>query len=193
MKKVIVFAATLAALGTTQAFAQAQNFEGFSLGANAEFDGGTSSASDRTSDSGNSTGLGLQARYDWALGPKFVLGLGTTVSTGQRTAGTYASGAGAYTSNRYSLDFMPGYAVTDDTLVYAKVSSLSATATSDNGSDTTSAQGISYGIGVRSMFSKNMYWQAGWDNYRFNDVTFNTGTTSSLKGNVLSLGVGYKF
>lgn len=193
MKKVIAIVSAIAALGTTPVFAQARNFEGFSLGANVEFDNGSSSATDGTSDNGNSTGLGLQARYDWALGDNFLLGLGATASTGKRTAGTYVSGAGAYTADRYSIDLMPGYALSDNLALYAKVSSVMANASSNDGSSTNSVQGIGYGIGLRGLFYRNMYWLAGVDSYRFNDVTFNTGATSSLKGTVFSLGVGYKF
>lgn len=193
MKKVIAIAAVLCAFGSAQAFAQARNFEGFSVGANVEADSEASNASDGSSGSSSNTGLGLQARYDWALGDRFVLGLGGTISTGNRNAGTFASGATAFTSNRYSIDLTPGYAVSKDLLVFGKLSDINATATGDDGSSTNSTQGIGYGIGVRGMVDHHVFWQAGLDHYRFNDATFNTGTTASLSGNIVSFGVGYKF
>jgi outer membrane immunogenic protein len=193
MKKIIYLATALAALASVQAHAQATNFVGFSLGANAEFDGTATNGTDGTSDAGKTTGLGLQAKYDWDLGNNFVLGLGATASTGNRQAGTYTNGTGAYTNNRYSLDLMPGYALTKDLLVYGKVSSVAANAAANDGTSTAAVQGLGYGVGVRSMITPNAYVQAGYDYYKFNDVTFATGTTASLKGNVLSLGIGYKF
>ena len=193
MKKVLAIAAAMAAFTAPQAFAQASQFEGFSLGANLEFDNASSSASDGTSDGANNTAASVQARYDWALGHNFVLGLGATMNTGNRKAGTYANGAGAYLNNRYSLDVMPGYVLGKDLLLYGKVSSVAATATADDGATSTSLQGLSYGIGLRGMMNRNLYWQAGIDTYRFNDASFATGTTASLKGSVVGLGMGYKF
>ena len=194
MKKVTAIVAAIGLLGAMQAFAQAKNFEGLSLGANMEIDHGSLSATDGSSDSNNSTRLGLQARYDWALGSQFLLGLGATFGTGHRNAGTYAlSQTDAYTKNRYSLDLMPGYAINNNLMVYGKVSALSATALSDDGTSTATVHGTGYGIGIRGLMDNSTYWQAGLDSQRFNDVTFNTGTTATFKNNVFSVGVGYRF
>lgn len=193
MKKIFLTLTTVASLVTVQAHAQAKNFEGFSLGANVEFDSASTSATDGTSDTGNNTRLGLQAQYNWAPGQNFVLGLGVSTGTGSRQAGAYASGAGAYISNRYALDLVPAYAINKDLLLFGKVSSISASVAADDGASTASVQGLGYGIGIRAMVDRNIYWQAGYDSYKFNDATFGTGTTASLKGNVVSLGLGYKF
>lgn len=193
MKKLIAATAVLAAASAVPALAQSKNFEGFSLGANVEFDRASVDTSDGSSDSGNSTGAGLQAQYAWGLGSNFVLGVGATASTGNRKAGAYATGFDAYTKDRYAFDIIPGIAVTENTLVYAKISSLSGTGASSDGSSTSSLQGMGYGLGVRGMIDRNAYWQAGYDTYRYNDVTFGNGTMASFKGNVLSVGVGYKF
>lgn len=192
MKKVTAIVAAVGMLSAMQAFAQAKNFEGLSLGANLEVDHGSMTATDGSSDSAHSTRLGLQARYDWALDNQFLLGLGASVGTGHRSAGAYLSGSEAYTKNRYSIDLMPGYAINNQLMVYGKVSALSATALSDDGVSTASVHGTGYGIGVRGLIDRNTYWQAGLDAHRFNDVTFNTNTVT-FKDNVFSVGVGYKF
>ena len=60
-------------------------------------------------------------------------------------------------------------------------------------SNTNNVQGVGYGLGVRKMVDKNVYWQVGYDQNQFNDVTYSSGTTASLKENVFSIGLGYKF
>ena len=48
-------------------------------------------------------------------------------------------------------------------------------------------------MGVRKMLDKNLYVQAGSDLNQYRDVTFSNGNTASLKENVYSIGLGYKF
>lgn len=195
MKQLFALAAVVAALSSTQAIAQAKNFEGFSLGANIDADRSTVEATGTgaISDSGNSTGLGLQAQYSWALGSNFLLGLGVTANTGNRKAGAYSNGNEAYVKDRYSIDLIPSIAVNDKVLVFAKISSVGANGTSSSGTGTASIQGLGYGLGFRALIDKNLFWQAAYDYVKFTDVTFSNGTVSSFKGNILSLGIGYKF
>ena len=195
MKKVWIATTVLAAFGALQAQAQTQtsNFEGFSAGVNGELTTGTSTASDGSSSSSQRGNVGLQARYGWGLGNNFVLGVGVSTDLGKRPAGSYANGNDVTSSQNYALDIEPGYALSKDLLLYGKASTLVANVSSDDASGTTSVQGVGYGVGVRSMLNQNTYWQLGLDNYRLNDAALNTGTTASLRGNVLSVGVGYKF
>ncbi len=194
MKKLLLTTVAFGALAASSAFAAGPtDHSGFSIGANAEFSSGASSATDGTSDTGKTTALGLQGRYDWALAPNFAIGLGASYSSGNHQAGTYASGAAASINNRYSIDVIPTVALANNFQLYGKLSSIYGSATSDDGSSTANVQGVGYGIGVRQMLDKNMYWQVGYDLNQFRDVTFSTGTTSSLRENVVSLGIGYKF
>lgn len=194
MKKVNAMVAAIGLLGAMQAFAQARNFEGMSLGANLEVDHGSITATDGSSDNSHSTRLGLQARYDWALDEQFLLGLGASVGLGQHSAGSYLGGSSAYTKNRYAIDLMPGYAINKQLMVYGKISALSATALSDDGVSTASVHGTGCGIGVRGLMDSNTYWQVGLDTNRFQDVTFSsTSNTATFRDNIFSLGVGYKF
>jgi len=195
MRKLFALTAVTAALAASQAFAQAKNHEGFSLGANAEFDRSSVEATGTgaASDSGNSTGLGLQAQYSWALGSNFLLGLGVTANTGNRKAGAYSNGNEAYIKDRYAIDLIPSIAVNDKVLVFAKVSSVGANGTSSSGTGTASIQGLGYGLGFRAMIDNKLFWQAAYDYVKFTDVTFANGTVSSFKTNILSVGIGYKF
>jgi opacity protein-like surface antigen len=194
MKKLLATTLSLGLLAVTPVFAaDPSSMSGFSVGATAEFSGGSSSATDGTSDNGRSNALGLQARYDWAITPTIAVGLGGSYSSSNHLAGTYASGVGVVTNNRYSLDVIPSIAVGNDLTLFGKVSSIYGSAASDDGVNSANVQGVGYGIGARRMLDKKTYLQVGYDVNKFNDVTFATGTTSSLKDNVFSIGVGYKF
>jgi opacity protein-like surface antigen len=194
MHKFLLTTLVLGSVAATPAFAASPNdLSGPSISATGEFASGSSSATDGTSDSGKTTSLGLQARYDWAVAPNFAIGLGGSYSSGDHQHGTYASGSGASVNNRYSLDIIPTVALANDFQLYGKLSSIYGNAASNDGVNSSNVQGVGYGIGVRKMMDKNMYWQAGYDLNKFNDVTFSNGTTSSLQENVLSFGVGFKF
>lgn len=193
MKKLLL-TAVLGSLATASAFAaEPASLSGFSIGTTAEFSRGSTSATDGTSDTGQSSALGLQARYDWALAPNFAVGLGASYSTGNHQAGTYANGNSAYINNRYSIDVVPTVGLSNNFQLYGKVSSIYGSAAANDGVNSANVQGVGYGLGVRQMVDKNVYWQVGYDVNQFNDVTYATGTTASLKENVFSIGVGYKF
>jgi len=194
MKKLLLTTIAFGAFAASSAFAAGPaDLSGFSIGANAEFSAGSSSATDGTSDTGKATTLGLQGRYDWALAPNFAIGLGGSYSSSNHEAGTYANGTSANIKDRYSIDVIPTYALANNFQLFGKLSSIYGSAASNDGSSSADLQGVGYGVGVRQMLDKNMYWQAGYDLNQYKDVTFTTGTTSSLKENVFSLGIGYKF
>ena len=184
MKKTIL-ALACTALATPLVFAQAKNFEGLSIGANIANTKTTIDATAGSTD-GTTTGLDLNAQYNWALGQEFVLGVGITMGTGNNKAGTDITGNDITTKNRYSLEFTPGFAVSKDVLVYGKIASLSATA--EGGGSSTDITGVGYGLGVRGMVDKNMFWQVGYDLNQYQEKN-----TVKAKSSTFSLGMGYKF
>ena len=195
MKNLTALIATCLALAAPQAFAQAKNFEGFSLGGNLDFTKSTTNVLNGGSDSGNGSGAGLQAQYSIALNNQFVLGLGASYSLGNRKAGSLGTPATDFTTrNALSFDISPSYAISDSLLVYGKVSSVGLTVVSTGGTTETSDSfnGIGYGLGLRSMIDKNIYIQAGYDVNRYNEKTTG-GTTLSGNTNIFSLGAGFKF
>jgi opacity protein-like surface antigen len=194
MKKLLLTSLVLGSVAASSAFAATPaDLSGPSISATGEFSSGSSSATDGTSDTGKTSALGLQARYDWALSPTFAIGLGGSYTSGTHQHGTYANGNAASVNNRYSLDIIPTVALPNDFLVYGKLSSIYGNAASNDGVNSSNVQGVGYGLGVRKMLDKNMYLQVGYDLNKFNDVTFSNGTTSSLQENVVSFGLGYKF
>lgn len=192
MKKALLLAALVAA-AAPQAFAQAKNFEGFSLGGSITSTRSTTDLTPGGSDSGTTAGLDLQLQYSMALGQNFVLGLGATMGTVKNKAGTI--GASEFTTkDRYSLDIVPGFAMSDSTLLYGKVGVLSATGVATTaGTDTTaSVSGLGYGVGVRGMIDKHMFFQLAYDMNRYNEKDV-TGGKYKPTENVFSIGMGYKF
>ncbi|MDT8993071.1 outer membrane beta-barrel protein [Curvibacter sp. APW13] len=183
MKK-IALALACTALATPLVFAQAKNFEGLSLSASLANAKSTIDTTGAASIDGTSTGLDLNAQYNWALGQEFVLGVGVNMGTGSNKAGTSGT-TDVVTKNRYALEFTPGFAVSKDVLIYGKIASLSATVDSGTNTD---VSGIGYGLGVRGMVDKNTFWQVGYDSNKYDEKN-----SSTLKSTVFSLGIGYKF
>lgn len=195
MKHTTTLFAVCLALSAPGVFAQAKNFEGFSLGGTLDFSRGTTNVLNLGSDSGNSTGLGLQAQYSIALNNQFVLGLGASYSLGNRKAGSLGLPLTDFsTKNAASIDITPSYAISDSLLVYGKLSSVGVTLMSNTaGTESSdSLTGIGYGLGLRSMIDKNLYIQAGYDFNRYNDKTSGANTLSG-SSNIFSLGAGFKF
>jgi outer membrane immunogenic protein len=183
MKKLMIIAAAVTTLAAPQAFAQAKNFEGFSVAAAVNVNnnkGEAISAVDRTE-----SNVGASAQYDMALGEAFVLGVGVSVGLSD-----FNIASDAKLKNTYGVFVAPGFAVSKDTLVYGKIASVSAKA--DFGSTSVDLSGVGYGIGARYLSGKNVYFQAEYMYNKYDDKKVNSVTFKNQTG-VLSMGVGYKF
>jgi opacity protein-like surface antigen len=201
MKKLLIATAVATTLFAPQAFAQAKNFEGFSIAGNVTSAKSTTTTTGNTAagingdDSGTSAGVDLQLGYNVALGQSFVLGLGVTVGTGANKAGTI--GTSEFTlKNRASFDLTPGFAVSDSVLIFGKISGIAATVEPTAGTFTGSqtVSGIGYGIGLRAHLDKNLFLQAIYDTNKYEKYnTVGNATTLENKSGVFSFGVGYKF
>jgi opacity protein-like surface antigen len=195
----VLFISVCLVISVPQAFAQANLFEGFSASADLEIASpkielsGTGISQSLT---GNTTNVGLQARYDLSLDKQFVVGFGGSYTLGDRKVGDSAFAGALKTRGIYSLDLTPGVAVSDTMLVYGKLAILRGTGVSTgiaSGTETTNdLKGLGYGIGVRSMIDKNMFFQAAYDFSKYDDFT-DSGVTAKSTGSIFSLGVGYKF
>jgi outer membrane immunogenic protein len=194
MKK-LVLAAFCLVFASAQVFAQAKNFEGFSLIANVQSSRTNVDLSSGASDSGTSTGLGLQGQYTFALNNQYVLGVGVALGLNNRNASSASGTVGldGYTRNNTSFEFMPGIALSNTTLLFGKISATTGTFTADStGAPSLGLTGLGYGIGVKYLIDKNVFWQVSYDLNRFNDST-NAGVTYTIKPTIFSLGVGYNF
>jgi outer membrane immunogenic protein len=195
MKKLLIAAAIAATTFAPHAFAQAKNFEGFSvLGglnvASSKLDfeatpGSTSTSSDKTA-----TNLVLQAEYGIALSNSFVLGLGVSAGLGDLSFGEPRNSTGEVKlKDHVSAYVAPGFALSDSALIYGKLASISATA---GASTSTSISGMGYGLGARFLAGKNVFYQVEYLYNKYDDKGSSTGTTK-LQSGALSFGVGYKF
>lgn len=196
MKKSI-FAVSIAAIFfTPQVFAQAKNFEGFSGGVNLNIastttDASTSGVTLSGSDSDNNTAV--QVQYTAALNDKYTVSFGATVGLSPLKAGKIST-ISFKAKDTNSLFVAPGYAMTNSTLLYGKLSAVSATgeASTSAGSDSTSLSGVGYGAGIQTLLTKNVYLQAEYAQTNYAEKTF-SGVSFKPKTSQFTIGVGYKF
>lgn len=203
MKKILIAAAvTVATLGAPQAFAQAKNFEGFSVGMNinstsSDTDVANAGGSVKTTGQTSANGA-FQAQYNLALGSSFVLGLGGTYEFGDIDLGSSGSVFSGKRKEASSVYIAPGFAISDSWLIYGKVASISAKFESTGAAiftGKTDATGMGYGVGFQKLLGRNIYLQAEYMQNKYNDQTIVTSLTTQAKeeARTLSFGVGYKF
>lgn len=195
MKKLLIAAAMAATFVSPQAFAQAKNFEGFSLlgglnVANSKYDFNANAGSTSFSTAKTATNLQLQAEYGFAVSNNVLLGLGLTVGLGDLSFGTPPTATDEVKlKDNASVYIAPGVALSDSTLLYAKLASTSGTASSNG---TASLSGLGYGVGARFLSGKNMFFQVEYVYNKFDDKTNGSGTAQP-NSSAFAFGVGYKF
>ena len=187
----MLMAATAAAVfAAPQAFAQAKHFEGFSVA------GGTlTETSSYTATRGNniSTGgatdttLGIQGQYAWAIGDAFVLAAGAQAGLGDLTA----DAASGKIKNLAVAYIAPGFAVSNDVLIYGKLGAASYDFSNSNGGYSNSA--AAYGLGVQVFLNKNVFFQGEYLYSKPGDKNFNGWNVVTDKVGMTNLSVGYKF
>ncbi len=190
MKKLaIVIAATAAAVFAPNAFAQASNFQGFSVAGGLNVSNSTSEITRSgltATSSGTSNNIDAQVQYALAFGEKFVVGLGVSVGLTD-----YDIAADTKMKNTTGFFVTPGYALSDTLLAYGKVGAINGKFAIDN-SISTDMSGIGYGLGVKSKMNKNLFLQGELVLNQYDDKTVSTDTFKS-KATFLSFGVGYQF
>lgn len=197
MKKLLIATAVAATFFAPQAFAQAKNFQGFSVAGNLIFTNSTADITSTTyngSATGTSTNLALQGQYTWALSDQFVVSLGAQLGLGDVKAGTFSgTTVDIKGKNWNSVYVAPGYAVSDTVLVYGKLAALSGdTETSTGGKN--SGDGIGFGLGVQSLLTKNVFIQGEFLSNTYTDKNFTLNNeVDKYKNTQLSIGIGYKF
>ena len=228
MKRLLIATASAALLASPIfASAQAKNFEGFFAEAGLGYGTFNGSLSGGNLSSG-STNLGaysvdantiksflgvIGGGYNFALTNEFVLGVGgsyspsrsasatSTVSLPAALGGGTSTGAGAV-QNIYSLYLSPVYAISQDSLVYAKVGYTGATAVFSGTTPNLNLNGYVLGLGFKKTFDKNLYGfvEGKYASFGSKDLDPNALSSSitntgsmSAKGMDIIVGVGYKF
>lgn len=195
MKKLLLSTFIATALTTPQVFAQAKNFEGFSLYggvnlANSTLEQNPKNGFSNASVTSSSSNFGLQAQYTLAVGNSVAVGFGASMGLGDLVFGRWvASGIDIKLKDTSSIYVAPGYAINDTTLLYGKIASVTGAA-----ADTTSVSlsGLGYGVGAQIMMNKNTFYQFEWMQSNYSDKDFPT-VVDKFKSSALSVGVGYKF
>lgn len=185
MNKICKLSAIALLASSTSLMAQSKSFEGISLGLTASGIGVEVSGSSTTESNNRASGsLGKVAEiaaidlsYGFALGNNGLIQIGASYTPGKAKAGsgTYTDGvvnanAGASTGNLvlevkdpYTIYIAPTYVVSKDSAVYAKVGYAKAdiTTRATGGASLSSKpgdlEGISYGIGSKTMLTPNLY------------------------------------
>lgn len=205
MKKLLIAATVAASCFAPQAFAQANDFAGFSVAANVN----TATAATKISgngQSGQSFSLGessanasLQAAYGLTFSSNFVLGFGGTVALGDLKAGSLNYGQGSAfaikATDMYSVYIEPGYPVSNSTLVYAKLAYLTMKGEFSSPNSSNMSQdfdGIGYSVGIRAKLSKNIFLQAEFAQSDYNEVT-KLGAAYKPSTTTGTVGLGYQF
>lgn len=220
MKKLVVFSAL-----SLPVLAFAQNaFEGFygqigvgyesvtasEKGSTYTSTGGTTSPLNRSfSDSDKFTGS-VTLGYTMPLADSFTVGVGAEyyALSSQNANYTYTvtgvtSGTGNWKrKSAYNIFVSPGFVISKDSLVYAKIGYAGADAQSNvtgSAPSTISHHGYSLGLGYKQMIDSNLYGFAEANYFNYGDKTATTVSngTSTTKTGLTSynflVGVGYRF
>lgn len=206
MKKVVLASLVSASIATNAFAADAKNFEGFSVGANANLisAGAKAALGDYTLDSlggKQSQSVALEASYGLKLSNDSILTVGVDYDVMNPTIGsvTYPDGEVTETiklkqKTRYGIYLAPGYAVNNDTLLYAKLSynAMKGEATNGDGSESANFTGIGWGAGAKVMLNKTTFLKVEAARVSYGSKTFGT---LDFKPSVTigSIGVGFNF
>lgn len=194
MKKKLLVAALFTA-ASAGAFAQANQFEGASVGVD------VSSVGASTSVSGNgSANMGqqsvvptIEAGYTIGVSKDIALGFTATYDLAE-TKGGSADNYNFKGKNHYSINFKPGFVVGSSTMVYALIgyNGMQGTANDRGRTSTQSFNGMGAGFGVQTMVDKNVYVKAEAQQVTYSSST-NSGLTYKPSETIGTIGLGYKF
>lgn len=146
----------------------------------------------------------FQGAYGLELSSSSVLGMGLTYAAGKSKSGTSIDNNPPSTDdisvkNQYALYLEPGSLLSDNTLLYGKISlekgkaAVSSTLAANNKSK--SISGTGYGVGLRHMLDKTKYVQVEFMKVGYKSVKFEATDTTSIKfsSTVGTVGIGMKF
>ena len=201
MKK--LFACLLMVGSAGLASAQVSNFTGFSGAVNLSAASTNTKAGTWATFGGDNWGGSVQAAYGLALSNSSVVGFGLTYSLGKSKSGNSTeesdnSTYGIAIKNQYSLYLEPGSLLSDNTLLYGKISIekgkalLTSSIAANN--ESKSVSGTGYGVGIRHMLDKTKFLQVelmkvGYKSFRLPPDTLDIKGSTTLG----TIGIGMKF
>jgi len=204
MKK--IFAVAVIAAASSAAFAQSGNFTGWSGGVNLDLAHSSSKLTDQANGSTvdgfgkGTTGASARAGYGFATSSTGIVTVGMSynltspeIFNQQDSDGSYLKGK---LKSSYALFVEPGTKLTDNTLLYGKISyeKSKLEASSDGGMLSKSISGMGYGFGVRTMLDKQMYLQVEVKRIGFSTKAFDeAGVDFQPSSTIGSVGIGWRF
>jgi predicted porin len=208
MNKICKLSAIALLASSTSLMAQSKSFEGVSLGLSASAIGvEVSGSSTNTAGSSGTGSLGKVAEiaaidlsYGYAIGPKGIIQVGASYTPGKAKAGSgnFTDNQGAGNSSGsvnievkdpYTIYIAPTYVVSKDSAIYFKVAYAHAdTNASSSGNALLSKKpgdldGISYGIGSKTMLTPNLYLGVEANITDYDSVTATTTQGTEDVGN----------
>ena len=206
-KLISLFASTaiISCAAATNVLAQAKNFAGPSLAISGSYAGGSTNVSDGSAsvDFGeNTTVIGGDIAYTFPVDNNFFIGLGVTYDFGKTKAGGLKDDEDNLKfslDKHYSYYVQPGYALSNNTAVFAKLGyneaegKVAVTTTGNYGASATKDfSGWGYGFGIKSLLSNNVFVQAEAGLVKYGAEK---AGTVSFKPEVVTgtISVGYKF
>ena len=199
MKKLLICLAATAAVCSAQA--QSGDFTGFSAGGNLAMNAGGASETNGTSTidgfGQQSLGVGGFVGYGLSMGSASIITFGFDYSFSDiKTFENTASSISSKLQNLSSVSIAPGIMLTDKTLAYFKLGfeNGKAASTTDGTTNTTNISGTSWGLGTKTLFSKNTFLQVEIKQTNFRATRFeNSITDITARGTTGSVGVGFMF
>lgn len=158
------------------------------------------------SDFSNGVKGSLGVGYGFSLNSTVLVDVGvdyvtdSKYTTNSTISGGYSSSSSGKIKNKYTYYIAPGYILSKDSKVYAKLGYVTAKDVSDG--DKSSLNGMSYGVGYKQFIDKNVYFFAEGSYIKMNSKDYSgagvsyTGTYSySTKSDGYAgfVGIGYKF
>ena len=194
MKNLI--ALTFLCLFNGSLYAQANEFEGATVGINLNLVG----ASVNATAFGNSVNYGqstavpaVEIGYNIGVSDKIVLGLTGTYDLGKTNFGNEYQ---MQMENHYSINFKPGFVVAKNALVYGVVGYNGGTAKlpySDI-NPTRALSGIGYGVGTALSLEKNIFIKIEVQKVEYaNQSNWNGFDSFNPSSTIGTVGVGYRF
>jgi opacity protein-like surface antigen len=198
MKKLLICLAATAAVCSAQA--QSGDFTGFSAGGNLAMNAAGYSTTDTTGTNDGfgkqSLGIGGFVGYGLSIGSSSIITLGFDYSFSDVKTFEGSSGTSSKLQNLSSLSIAPGTLLTDKTLAYFKLGfeNGKAASTIDSTTNSTNIAGTSWGLGTKTMFSKNTFLQIEVKQTNFRATRFeNSVNEFSARSTIGSVGVGFMF
>ena len=198
MKKLLICLAATAAVCSAQA--QSGDFTGFSAGGKLAMNAAGFSTTDAE---GTLDGVGKQSLgvggfvgYGLSMGSASIITFGFDYSFSDVKTFETTSGDSSKLQNLSSVSIAPGTMLTDKTLAYFKLGfeNGKAASTIDGTTNTTNIAGTSWGLGTKTLFSKNTFLQVEIKQTNFRATRFeNSITDITARGTTGSVGVGFMF